>query len=169
MDGTTSELNADHTELTVEIVSAYVSNNRVQPSDLSALISAVHVALSGLGKSAEPEGPVYEKATPAQVKKSITPGGLVSFIDGKPYKTLKRHLSKHGLAPEDYRARYGLPRDYPMVAASYSEQRSAISKATGLGRKPEDREQRAAELGDAEAAAEARKQRGRTKKAEAAE
>ena len=154
-------------EMTAEIVSAYVSRNHVQVAELPTLISSVHAALGGLGKLAEPEGPTYEKAAPAQVKKSITPDGLISFIDGKPYKTLKRHLSKHGLTAEDYRARYGLPRDYPMVAASYSEQRSAISKAMGLGRKPNAPEQ-AAEPEAPEATSQAPKRRGRAKKAEAA-
>lgn len=167
MDNTTIELNADHAELTAEIVSAYVSNNRVQPSELPDLIFAVHAAVGGLGKPAGPEGPSFEKATPAQIKKSITPDALISFIDGKSYKSLKRHLGKHGLTPEDYRSRHGLPRDYPMVAASYSEQRSAISKAIGLGRKPEAREQQAAEPKVTKAVPEAPKRRGRAKKAEA--
>ena len=75
-----------------------------------------------------------DKPTPAQIRKSVRPEGIVSFIDGKTYKTLKRHLTKHGLNPQSYRDRYGLPGDYPMVAPSYAAQRSALAKAIGLGR-----------------------------------
>jgi predicted transcriptional regulator len=74
-----------------------------------------------------------EKPTPAQIRKSVRHDGIVSFIDGKTYKTLKRHLSANGLDPYSYRERYGLPADYPMIAPSYAEQRSAIAKAIGLG------------------------------------
>lgn len=73
------------------------------------------------------------KATAEQIEASITPDALISFVDGKPYKTLKRHLGTHGLDPASYRRRYGLPKDYPMVVASYSEQRAALAKAIGLG------------------------------------
>lgn len=69
-----------------------------------------------------------------QIKKSITPEGLISFMDGKRYKTLKRHLTTHGLSPESYRVRFGLPHDYPMVASDYAAQRSALAKSIGLGR-----------------------------------
>ncbi|CAO4179540.1 ROS/MUCR transcriptional regulator protein [Methylorubrum populi] len=94
-------------------------------------------ALAGLGvaQAAAPTEPKVERATPAQIKKSITPNALVSFVDGKPYKTLKRHLSQHGLDPQSYRTRYGLPADYPMTAPSYSEQRSALARSIGLGQR----------------------------------
>src|SRR3954467_12087356 len=126
----------DFIELAADIVSAYVANNPVPAAELSALIGNVHTALNGLAKgpasvSAAAE---VEKATPAQIRKSITPDALISFIDGKPYKTLKRHLTGHGLDPYSYRQRYGLPSDYPMVAASYAAQRSELAKAIGLGR-----------------------------------
>ena len=75
-----------------------------------------------------------ERPTAAQIRKSITPDALTSFVDGKRYKTLKRHLSKHGLDPHSYRAKFGLPTDYPMVSPSYSEARSALAKNIGLGR-----------------------------------
>ena len=78
--------------------------------------------------------PEVEKATPAEIKRSITPDALISFIDGKPYKTLKRHLTGHGLDPQSYRLRYGLPADYPMVATNYAAQRSELAKSLGLGR-----------------------------------
>ncbi|GJE44616.1 MucR family transcriptional regulator [Methylobacterium soli] len=123
-------------ELSAGIIAAYVSNNSVPVADLPALISNVHAALNGLtsGASQAAAEEQVEKATPAQVRKSITPDALISFIDGKPYKTLKRHLTGHGLDPHSYRQRYGLPSDYPMVAASYAAQRSKLAKAIGLGR-----------------------------------
>ncbi|WP_336492921.1 MucR family transcriptional regulator, partial [Methylobacterium nigriterrae] len=102
-----------------------------------ALIQAVHTSLAGLAnetaQAATAEEQV-EKATPSQIRKSVTPDALISFIDGKPYKTLKRHLTGHGLDPYSYRQRFGLPADYPMVAASYATQRSELAKAIGLGR-----------------------------------
>ena len=125
------------TDLAAEIVSAYVSNNPVPPAELPGLIARVHSAVSGLAAaggsaSTAPEAEV-EKPSAAQIRKSVRPDGIVSFIDGKTYKTLKRHLTAHGLEPRAYRERYGLPADYPMVAPSYAEQRSALAKAIGLG------------------------------------
>ena len=125
----------DFVELTADIVSAYVANNSVPVPDLPTLLSGVHAALTGLGQSSMPAEPDFKKATPAQIKKSITPDALVSFIDGKPYKTLKRHLAGHGLDPHSYRQRYGLPADYPMVASDYAAQRSTLAKSIGLGTK----------------------------------
>src|ERR1700712_2815720 len=126
----------DFIELAADIVSAYVANNPVPVAELPALIGNVHAALNGLatGSSSAPAAAEAEKATPAQIRKSITPDALISFIDRKPYKTLKRHLAGHGLDPHSYRERYGLPRDYPMVAAGYAAQRSELAKAIGLGR-----------------------------------
>ncbi|AWN39722.1 MucR family transcriptional regulator [Methylobacterium durans] len=145
-------------ELAADIVSAYVSNNSLPIAELPALLAGVHTALNGLTSGASQVAEeVVEKATPAQVRKSITPDLLISFIDGKPYKTLKRHLSTHGLDPHTYRQRYGLPSDYPIVAASYAAQRSELAKAIGLGRPGA----RATE----EEAAEAPKGRGRRKAA----
>ena len=93
-------------------------------------------ALKGLGgASVEPE-PEQEKPTTAQVRKSITGAGLVSFINGKTYKSLKRHLADSGITPEGYRDRYGLPADYPMVSPDYAARRSEIAKSCGLGRTP---------------------------------
>ncbi|AWN43276.1 MucR family transcriptional regulator [Methylobacterium durans] len=122
-------------EMTAEVVSAYIARNHVTASDIPALIASVHGALNNLASGApQPAEEEVEKPTPAQVRKSITPDALVSFIDGKPYKTLKRHLSTHGLDPYSYRQRYGLPNDYPMVAAAYAAQRSELAKSIGLGR-----------------------------------
>ncbi|KAB1071215.1 MucR family transcriptional regulator [Methylobacterium planeticum] len=155
-------LPANHLELAADIVSAYVSNNPVRATDLPSLISDIHAALNNL--AAGPSGKAEqeaEKATPAQIRKSITPDGLISFVDGRPYKTLKRHLTGHGLDPYSYRARYGLPSDYPMVAASYAAQRSELAKSLGLGQLG-GRVKREADEG----ASEAPKRRGRPKKGE---
>ncbi|WP_336487046.1 MucR family transcriptional regulator [Methylobacterium nigriterrae] len=124
-------------ELTADIVSVYVSNNPVPVAELPALIGSVHAALNGLAQGtsqAAASEEQTEKATPSQIRKSVTPDALISFIDGKPYKTLKRHLTGHGLDPYSYRAQFGLPADYPMVAASYAAQRSELAKSIGLGR-----------------------------------
>ncbi|MCJ2139575.1 MucR family transcriptional regulator [Methylobacterium sp. E-066] len=123
----------DYIELTSGLVSAYVSNNHLQPNEIATLIANTHAALTGLGRGSAPAAPAVEKLTPSQIRKSITPDALISFVDGKPYKTLKRHLSGAGMTIEQYRERYGLPRDYPSTAASYSEQRSALAKSLGLG------------------------------------
>lgn len=120
---------------TVGIVAAYVSNNHVQVGELPALIAATHAALVGLGQPTAAAEPEVEKPSPAQIRKSITDDGIVSFIDGKAYKTLKRHLTGHGLDPHTYRERYGLPADYPMVAPAYAARRSALARSIGLGRK----------------------------------
>jgi predicted transcriptional regulator len=126
--------------LAAGIVAAYVGNNKVAVSDLSALIKGVHDALARAGAPLDAPAPEpSSKVTPAQIRKSITPDALISFVDGKPYKTLRRHLSTHGLTVEEYKAQFGLPADYPTVAPSYSEARSAMAKALGLGqggRKP---------------------------------
>ena len=155
-------LKNNHLEHAADIISAYVSNNPVPVAELPALIGRVHAALNSLaaGPSTAPE-PEAEKATPAQIRKSITPDALISFLDGKPYKTLKRHLTGHGFDPHTYRERYGLPRDYPMVAASYAAQRSELAKSIGLGQQG-GRAQRSAEEG--ETAPTAPKTRGRPKK-----
>ena len=130
----TSEVeNVDLIELTAGIVSAYVSNNHVQGAELATLIASTHAALSGIGQGNATAAPAAEKLTSAQVRKSITHDTLISFEDGKPYKTLRRHLTIKGLSPEAYREKWGLPPDYPMTAASYSEQRSALAKSLGLG------------------------------------
>ena len=135
MTDQTTELQTSHIELTAEIVAAYVSNNPVPVGSLAELLSSVHAAISGLANrgSSAPEADKIEKATPAQIKKSITPDHLISFEDGKPYKTLRRHLTLRGLSPEAYRAKHGLPADYPMTSASYSAQRSELARSLGLG------------------------------------
>jgi predicted transcriptional regulator len=121
--------------LTADIVSAHVSNNSVSVSDLPQLIANVHGALSALGGAAEPKPEV--KAVPAvPIRSSIKPDYLISLEDGKKLKMLKRHLmTHHQMTPEDYRRKWGLPADYPMVAANYAEQRRTLAKKIGLGTK----------------------------------
>jgi predicted transcriptional regulator len=128
------------TELAGGLVAAYVSNNPVPVAELPNLIRSVHGAIAGLvtgtytaesGSAAQSE---VEKPSRAQIRKSVLDDGIVSFIDGKLYKTLKRHLTVHGLDPRSYRQRFGLPADYPMVAPSYAAMRSALAKEIGLGR-----------------------------------
>ena len=132
MTEVTTASSAEFTALTADIVSAYVANNNIAAHELPSLISQVHGALSGV---TAPKVEEPKKREPAvAVKKSVTPDFLISLIDGKKYKSLKRHLSTHGLTPEDYRREFDLPRDYPMVAASYSAQRSSLAKTLGLGR-----------------------------------
>jgi predicted transcriptional regulator len=118
--------------LTADIVSAHVSNNSVASADLPGLIQSVFGALNGLG-GVEPE--VEEKQQPAvSVRASVKPDYIVCLEDGKKLKMLKRHLMTHyNMTPEDYRAKWGLPADYPMVAPNYAEQRRNLAKQIGLG------------------------------------
>jgi predicted transcriptional regulator len=132
-------------ELTTSIVSAYVSNNHVQGAELATLIASTHAALAALEQNAPSEAPAAEKLTPAQIRKSITPDALISFLDGKPYKTLKRHLTGNGLTIEQYQERFGLPRDYPSTAPSYSAMRSELARANGLGNQRRNAVPKAAE------------------------
>lgn len=122
-------------ELSADIVSAYVSHNPVSPADLTRLIADVHQALKNLGNT---QGVVAEEdLKPAvSVRRSVMPDHLVCLEDGKKFKSLKRHLrTHHNLSPEEYRAKWGLPVDYPMVAPNYSATRSQLAKDNGLGRK----------------------------------
>jgi len=134
------EHRADIAELAGGIVAAHVSNNSIPLTELPNLIRSVHGAIAGLvagAQTAESGSAVQsevEKPSPAQIRKSVRDDGIVSFTDGRTYKTLKRHLSSHRLDPRSYREHYGLPADYPMVAPSYAAQRSALAKAIGLGR-----------------------------------
>ena len=121
--------------LTADIVAAHVSNNSVAVSDLPTLITNVHNALAGLsGGSSAPE----VRPEPAvSIRASVKPDYIVCLDDGKKLKMLKRHLMTHyGITPDEYRARWGLPADYPMVAPNYAEQRRNLAVKIGLGRKP---------------------------------
>jgi len=117
--------------LTAQIVSAHVGNNSVAVVDLTTLIQDVHRSLSSLGEAdAAPERP--QPAVP--IKKSVTPDYIVCLEDGKKLKMLKRHLkTAYGMTPEEYRERWGLSPDYPMVAPNYAQHRSALAKKIGLG------------------------------------
>ncbi len=128
---------ADVLGLTAQIVSAHVSNNSVSPDALSALIQDVYRTLSGVGK--EPAAP--DKPQPAvPVKKSVFPDHIVCLEDGKKLKMLKRHLkTAYNMTPEQYRERWGLAPDYPMVAPNYARHRSSLAKKIGLGTKPRSR------------------------------
>jgi predicted transcriptional regulator len=121
--------------LTTEIVASHVSNNTVAVSDLPEVIQKVYISLNTLSPTPEPEQP--EKPQPAvAVKKSVTPEYIVCLEDGKKLKMLKRHLkTRYDMTPEEYRKRWGLPDDYPMVAPSYAQQRSDLAKKIGLGTK----------------------------------
>ena len=121
-------------ELTAEIVAAYVSNNSVAANDLPSVISQVHAALGG---ATMPVEEVVEKPKPAvSVRRSIQNDYLICLEDGQKFKSLKRHLMTHyGLTPEQYREKWELPADYPMVAPAYAEARSRLAKEMGLGQK----------------------------------
>jgi predicted transcriptional regulator len=133
--GAFANVESDLVELSTEIVSAYVSHNAVSPGDLPRLIADVHTALRGL-KNNETPAPVEELKPAVPIRKSIAPDYIICLEDGKKFKSLKRHLRTHyNLSPEEYREKWGLPADYPMVAPSYSATRSKLAKDNGLGRK----------------------------------
>lgn len=121
-------------ELTSSIVSAYVSNNSVPAAELPNVIASVYNSMSNIGPKPAPVEPEARKPA-ISIKKSVTPDYLVSLEDGKQYRALKRHLAKLGLTPDEYKAKWGLPKDYPMVAPAYSQRRSELAKKLGLGRK----------------------------------
>ena len=160
-------------ELATELTIAWLSNanTRANAEDVPAFLARMHDAVNGLANSAVPEAPV-EDAAPVEhtpkvtARKSLSSKEhIISMIDGKPYKTLRRHLSSNGLTPDEYRKRYNLKADYPMVAENYSTHRREMAKKIGLGRKPGQRAE-AAPAPASEPTAEAPKPRGR-KKAEA--
>ena len=129
-------------EMTTEIVSAYVGNNTIAAGELNELIVSIHDSLHNLttgGVEVEPE-PI-KPAVP--VRRSITPDYLICLEDGKRLKMLKRHLrTTYGLSPDDYRAKWGLPADYPMVAPNYAQQRSEFAKKIGLGKVGQEKRRR---------------------------
>lgn len=134
------EPDRDHLDLTVAIIEAFVSKNSISPEALPGLIASTHAALAGLGQGDAPVDPVEDHTkSKSEIRKSITADSLISFLDGKAYKSLKRHVGTHGLTMDEYRARFGLPDDYPTVSPAYSAARSALAKSMGLGvggRKP---------------------------------
>lgn len=129
-----TESEQDILTLTTEIVASYLGNSaHINPSEIPGLIRSVRAALAEDPVPAVTEEPQTKKATKGQISKSIQPHGLTSFLDGKVYKTLKRHLTRHGHTMESYKAAYGLPSDYPSVSSEYSAARSAMAKNLGLG------------------------------------
>jgi predicted transcriptional regulator len=133
----------NHVELTSDVVSAYVSNNSVSRADLPALIGSVHAALS----VASAPVAAKELTPPVPINKTIRPDYIVSLEDGRQYRSLKRHLTARGLSPEQYRAKWGLRPDYPMVAPSYSKARSELARALGLGQKAAGRKRKSGKKG----------------------
>lgn len=135
MNGASAAADNDLIDLSADIVCAYVSHNALSVTDLPKLIADVHTALRGL------QSPVAAVATEEQkpavaVRKSVAPDYIICLEDGKKFKSLKRHLRTHyNLSPEEYREKWGLPTDYPMVAPNYSATRSRLAKDNGLGRK----------------------------------
>lgn len=135
MDNTQNETAEMLITLTSDIVAAHVSNNNVDVADMPTLITSVHAALAGLGQPAEPEEEPRMPAVP--VRSSVKPDYIVCLEDGKKLKMLKRYLrTNYDMSPEDYRARWNLPADYPMVAPNYAATRRDLAKKIGLGRKP---------------------------------
>ena len=138
MDATQADINEMLITLTSDIVAAHVSNNSVDVQEVPALISNVYGALAGLGQPAVTEEKVPEPAV--SVRSSVKPDYIICLEDGKKLKMLKRHLMTHyNMTPEEYRARWNLPADYPMVAPNYAEKRRDLAKKIGLGRKPGQR------------------------------
>ena len=130
----TEELNNELLSLTADIVAAHVANNRVATNEVADLISQVHTALTGLGNPVKTEEPEPQPAVP--VRSSIKHDYIVCLEDGKKLKMLKRYLrTNYSMTPDEYRTKWKLPRDYPMVAPAYAEQRRGLAQAIGLGRK----------------------------------
>jgi len=136
---------ADHTDearciqLTANIVSAYVSNNTVSSAEMPALISQVYSALMRVSKGAAVAAPAEPLKPAVPIKRSITPEYLVCLEDGKKFKSLKRHLRQYRMTPDQYRAKWNLPADYPMVAPNYAAARSQLAKQMGLGQQRRQR------------------------------
>lgn len=122
--------------ITGDIVRSFIDRNNVATGDIPELLRSVHSTLVALDAPGEPPSPTAEHIPAVSVRKSLAnPDHIISMIDGRPYKMLRRHLATHGLEPDEYRARYGLPADYPMTAPNYAEKRRALAKQIGLGTK----------------------------------
>ncbi|MBX9932250.1 MAG: MucR family transcriptional regulator [Methylobacterium sp.] len=128
------DTSTDYVGLTVDIVSAYVSNNPVPPGELPNLINRIHTSLLQVAGGAVETVSTEPQQPAVPIKKSVTPDHIVCLEDGRVFKSLKRHLrAKYDMSPEQYRAKWGLPPDYPMVAPNYAKARSDLAKAIGLG------------------------------------
>jgi predicted transcriptional regulator len=124
--------------LVAHVAAGYFTNSHVPLGEIRSVIQQIADSLAGIGSAGDgdfAETQAKPALTRAQIRKSITPDALISFEDGKPYKTLRRHLATRGLTPAQYREKWGLPSDYPMVSANYSEARSTLAKALGLGQR----------------------------------
>lgn len=139
----TLETETNLVELATELTVAWLSNtnNRVNADDVPAFLQRMHETITGLSSgsatNSEAGEPTKEYTAAVSVRKSLaSPDHIISMVDGKPYKTLRRHLATNGMTPDEYRKRYGLKKDYPMVAPTYSAARQAMAKKIGLGRKP---------------------------------
>ena len=127
------------TGITASVVGAYLTYNKVGAAELPSLISSTYAALEKTAKPLVAEAAAPEHVPAVSVRKSLaSPDFIISMIDGKPYRVLRRHLTTHGLSPDEYRARYNLPADYPVVAPAYAAKRSEMAKIVGLGRKKVD-------------------------------
>ncbi len=135
MAETSAEITLSRIRVVSELTAAYVASHHIRPAQLPELIASLFLEVNRIAQApaVEEAAPEVGRASAAQIRKSVTPDALISLIDGKPYRTLKRHLTKHGLTPAAYRTRYDLPSDYPMTAPSYSERRSAFAKGMGFG------------------------------------
>ena len=153
----------NYIDMAADIVSAFVSHNSVRTADLPELITSVHSALANLGSSST-EQPKEELRPPVSIKKSLTPDYIISLEDGRQYKSLKRHLTGRGLTPDQYREKWSLPRDYPMVAPKHAKRRSELAKSLGLGQLRRNAAQAKAAAPD-ETVASAPVRRGRKKAA----
>jgi len=124
------------TGITASVVGAYLTHNKVGATELPALILSTYAALAKTAAPLAAEAAAPEHVPAVSVRKSLaSPDFIISMIDGKPYRVLRRHLTTHGLSPEEYRARYNLPANYPVVAPAYAAKRSEMAKSLGLGRK----------------------------------
>ena len=142
MDNPAPDVNETLITLTSDIVAAHVSNNNVQVGDVPSLISNVYAALAGLGDARQEQEAPPEPAV--SIRASVKPDYIVCLEDGKKLKMLKRHLMTHyNMTPDEYRQRWNLPADYPMVAPNYAEKRRELAKKIGLGRKPGARRKKA--------------------------
>ena len=125
---------SDTVETAAEVVAAFVANNSLPVGELPVLIQTVHAALTKLKEGVETPAAEEPKAPAVPIRRSVTPEYLICLEDGKHFKSMKRHLRVHGLTPDQYRQKWKLPSDYPMVAANYAAKRSVLAKKSGLGR-----------------------------------
>ena len=129
-----SENNSQILALTADIASAYVSRNKLDSGQLGELIRSIHASLATVAGAQHAPPPAEPRVPAVPIKKSVTPDYLICLEDGQKFKSIRRHLRiKYGLSPEQYRAKWGLPSDYPMVAPNYAAARSSLAKAMGLG------------------------------------